>query len=657
MVAGPDVPETDRFDSLDGEKERLAKEWQATFDAINDAVWILDRNSRVVRSNRAASRLFGKALDDMLGKHCWEIVHCTQEPIAECPATRMRHSLRRESMDLHVGEQWFQVAVDPILDAKSNLTGTVHIVSDITERKRTEESLRESEERLQLVMEGSQLGYWDWNIETGEVRRNKHWAEMLGYTLEEIEYTVNQWTDLHHPDDAAAATKSIRDHLEGKTPAHRIEYRMRAKDGQYKWILDQARVVKRDAQGKPIRMCGTHTDVSERKRSEKEREKLQHQLTQAQKMESVGRLAGGVAHDFNNMLSVILGHAGMALDEVDPAMPLYGRLKEIRKAGERSADLTRQLLAFARKQTVSPSVLDLNKTVAGMTSMLKRLIGEDIDLAWRPGKKVWPVKMDPSQIDQILANLCVNARDAIADVGKVTVETGNATLENTYCTDHLGFLPGEYVLLAVSDNGCGMDAETLNNIFEPFFTTKEPGRGTGLGLATVYGVVKQNDGFVNVYSEPGQGTTFKIYLPRHRTKMEALPQKVAAQPTERGHETILLVEDEPAILEITTMMLEKMGYRVVAAKTPGEAIRLALEHVGKIHLLVTDVVMPEMNGRDLAKNILAIHPYVKRLFMSGYTSNVIAHHGVLDAGVNFIQKPFSMESLGAKVREALETDH
>ena len=516
------------------------------------------------------------------------------------------------------------------------------------------ESLRESEERLQLVMEGSQLGYWDWNIKTGEVRRNARWAEMLGYTLQEVELTVNQWTDLHHPDDAAAAWSSIQEHLDGKTPAHRIEYRMLGKDGQYKWILDQARVVKRDTQGRPMRMCGTHTDITERKQEEKEREKLQAQLAQAQKMESVGRLAGGVAHDFNNMLSVIIGHADIALVDLDPSLPLYERLVEIRKAGERSADLTRQLLAFARKQTISPKMLDLNETLEGMTKMLKRLIGEDIDLSWLPGDNVWPVKMDPSQIDQILANLCVNARDAIADVGKVTIETGNIEFDESYCSEHPGFVPGEYVLLAVSDNGCGMDANILNNIFEPFFTTKESGQGTGLGLATVYGAVKQNNGFVNVYSEPGQGTTFRIYLPRCRVKAEVLKAKVKDLPTEGGHETILLVEDEPAILEMTAQMLEILGYQVVAAENPGKAIRLAREYVGEIHLLVTDVVMPEMNGWNLANNILSIHPNIKRLFMSGYTANVIAHHGVLDPGVNFIQKPFSREQFGAKVRKVLD---
>jgi PAS domain S-box-containing protein len=382
-------------------------------------------------------------------------------------------------------------------------------------------------------------------------------------------------------------------------------------------------------------------------------EKLEEQLRQAQKMESVGRLAGGVAHDFNNMLGVILGHTEMALDETDPETPVHASLQVVEQAAKRSAALTRQLLTFARKQTVAPKVIDLNDTVEGMLNMLRRLIGEDIDLFLKPGSGLQPVKVDPSQIDQLLANLCVNARDAIAGVGKITIETASATFDEAYCAEHLGSVPGEYVLLAVSDDGCGMDQETLGHIFEPFFTTKEQGKGTGLGLASVFGMVKQNKGFINVYSEPNQGTTFKIYLPRHEKSAKGQEQATIL-PAERGQETILLVEDEPAILEMTTMMLTRLGYTVLPANTPREAIRLADEYQGRIDLLMTDVVMPDMNGRDLAANLLAHYPDLKRLFMSGYTANVIAHHGVLDEGVHFIQKPFSMKDLGGKLRKALE---
>ena len=392
---------------------------------------------------------------------------------------------------------------------------------------------------------------------------------------------------------------------------------------------------------------------AERRQGEDEREKLQAQLIQAQKMESVGRLAGGVAHDYNNMLSVIIGYAELAIDKVSTDNPLHKDLKEIYDAARRSGEITRQLLAFARRQTIQPKVLDLNKTVEGMLKMLHRLIGEDIDLSWRPGPGLWPLKVDPSQIDQVLANLCVNARDAIRGVGKITIETDNVSFDEDDCADHAGFVPGDFVLLAVSDNGCGMDPETLEFIFEPFFTTKDIGEGTGLGLATVYGIVKQNDGFINVYSEPQQGTTFRVYLPRHDGETDPIEAREAGEiPSGRG-ETVLIVEDDPSILRLVKAILERLDYTVLDASTPSRAISLAEAHEGAIHVLITDVVMPEMNGRDLADHLLTYYPNLKILFMSGYTANVIAHRGVLEEGVHFIQKPFSKRDLAAKVHEVL----
>ncbi len=392
------------------------------------------------------------------------------------------------------------------------------------------------------------------------------------------------------------------------------------------------------------------------KESEAARAALEDQLRQAQKMEAVGRLAGGVAHDYNNMIGVILGYAEMAMGKMAPADPLYNYLHEIHRAAGRSADITNQLLAFARKQTIAPVLLDLNTTVEAMLNMLGRLIGEDVALSWKPGPGLWTVKVDPAQIDQVLVNLCINARDAIAGVGRVTIETNNVTVDESYCNEHAECRPGEYVMLAVSDDGCGMDGDTVATIFEPFFTTKETERGTGLGLSTVYGIVKQNGGIVNVYSEPGAGTTFKIYLPRHAGEAEeTIPEKEPDTQAGRG-ETLLLVEDEPSIMQLGVLMLEELGYQVLAAAAPGEAITAAAEHAGTVDLLVTDVIMPEMNGRELAERLRERYPSLKTLYMSGYTANVIAHHGVLDEGVHFIEKPFSAKGLAAKVREALEEE-
>ncbi len=403
-------------------------------------------------------------------------------------------------------------------------------------------------------------------------------------------------------------------------------------------------------------LVGVALDITVSKKAEEEKSKLEEQLAHAQKMESVGRLAGGVAHDFNNMLGVILGHAEMAIENMDPAEALLrGNLEEIRKAAERSANLTRQLLAFARKQTVAPKVLDLNATVASMLKMLRRLVGEDVNLVWLPGAELYQVKVDPSQVDQILANLCVNARDAIDGVGRLTIETANSRFDDDYCAAHAEVVPGEYVKLAVTDDGCGMDKATQERIFEPFFTTKGVGKGTGLGLATVYGIVKQNNGFVSVTSEPHKGTTFEIWLPRHVTAETGTAQAVPISvPVVRGRETILVVEDEPSILDMTKTMLERLGYTVLTANTAREAIRLAGAYTGVIHLLLTDVVMPEINGRDLAKILLTSYPALQRLFMSGHTADVIARHGVLDEGVPFIQKPFSKKDLAARVSEVLE---
>jgi two-component system, cell cycle sensor histidine kinase and response regulator CckA len=398
------------------------------------------------------------------------------------------------------------------------------------------------------------------------------------------------------------------------------------------------------------------SDITKRKKAEKEKAKLETQFQQAQKMESVGRLAGGVAHDFNNMLSVILGNVELVLMKTNTDDPIFGVMSEIRKAARRSADLTRQLLTFARKQVVDPKVIDLNQTIENMLKLIRRLIGEDIKLMWMPGGGLWTIKIDPSQVDQILANLCVNARDAIEGVGLVTIETKNSILDEAYCSENLGSSPGEYVQISVSDDGCGMSRDILDKLFEPFFTTKELGKGTGLGLSTIYGIVKQNNGFIKVYSEPALGTTFSIYLPRCLVRSEQEIIECSTKPILRGNETILLVEDEEAILGMVAESLKNLGYTVLTSSRPSEAIRAVETHSGQIHLLMTDVVMPEMNGRILAKNLSFLRPGLKTLFMSGYTADIIANRGVLDEGMHFIQKPFTIMDLANKVRKVLENE-
>ncbi|MBT8342658.1 MAG: response regulator [Desulfatitalea sp.] len=387
--------------------------------------------------------------------------------------------------------------------------------------------------------------------------------------------------------------------------------------------------------------------------AENHRRKMEAQLRQAQKMEAVGRLAGGVAHDYNNMINVIMGYTEMALEQIPPTDPLHADLKEIMAAAKRSKELTRQLLAFARRQSIAPRVLDINDTVQNMLNMLRPMIGEEIELIWSPGEKIWHIQIDPSQIDQILANLCVNARDAIEGVGKIIIETANTEIDETYCSMHEGFMPGEYVCLTVSDDGAGMDSSTINNIFEPFFSTKAIGRGTGLGLATIYGIVKQNKGFINVYSEPGSGAIFKIYLPRVHGPANAVSPIRPQKPSRSKNETVLLVEDERAILKFSKIMLKKLGYRVLASDSPLKAIDMARNHPEPIDLLITDVIMPELNGSDLTKRLQAIIPGIKVLFISGYTANIIVSKGVLEKDVFLLQKPFSKTDLALKIREVL----
>ncbi|MEI8121564.1 MAG: PAS domain S-box protein [bacterium] len=381
--------------------------------------------------------------------------------------------------------------------------------------------------------------------------------------------------------------------------------------------------------------------------------KLERQFVQAQKMDVVGRLAGGVAHDFNNMLGVILGYTEMALAQVDPALQLHADLREVRSSALRTADLTRQLLAFARRQTVLPRILDLNSAVDSALRMLRRMIGENITLEWRPKPEVWPVRIDPSQIDQILSNLCVNARDATTGNGRVTIQTDNVVLDQAYCANHDGAYPGDYVMMVFSDTGAGMTADVLSHIFEPFYSTKGVGEGTGLGLSTVYGIVKQNHGYISAESKPGFGATFKIYLPSQKGQAsEAVPSE-AAKVLKGRMETVLLVEDDPSVLAMTQQMLKTLGYQVLASSRSHDAIQKVRETKEAIHVMIVDVVMPDMNGPELARQIHLFRPDLKCLFMSSYPSNVVVNSGVED-GVNFIQKPFSITALASILRKILE---
>jgi PAS domain S-box-containing protein len=613
---------------------------------------------RVVDANAKAEQLFGCSMDRLLQGGAERIY-----PLAE-PQGMSSASVSEQNEAILAGaEAIFERAVKS--DDGRKLTCEVRLVRlpyreqrllragfiDITQRKRTADVLKASEERFRTLVNTIPDLIWLKDADGVYLTCNTVFELFFGAKEADIagktdyDFVDRKLADFFRQHDRMAMAA-------GK-PTSNEEEVVFAVDGR-RATLYTTKTPMYDSEGKLIGVLGIGRDISELRRNEEERSKLEGQLHQIQKIESVGRLAGGVAHDFNNMLSVIIGHTDLALLEGEPAQSFGENLREIRKAAERSADLTRQLLAFARKQTIAPKVLDLNETVAGMLKMLQRLMGEDINLVWHPAADLWPVKVDASQIDQILANLCVNARDSIAGVGKIIIETANRVIDADFLARHADAKPGEYLALAVSDSGCGMDGEILAHIFEPFYTTKGLGKGTGLGLSTVFGAVRQNQGFITVYSEPGLGTTFTIYLPRHDGRIVQPPSQSAEEPVPNGHETILLVEDEPAILEMTGLILTRQGYVVLQASTPAEAIHLAREHAGEIDLLITDVVLPQMNGKDLADNLKSLTPQLKCLYMSGYTADAIAQHGVLDDGVEFIQKPFSLQLMSRKVREVLD---
>ncbi|MFZ4440629.1 MAG: PocR ligand-binding domain-containing protein [Syntrophales bacterium] len=621
-----------------------------------DGFWMTDMQGRLLDVNEAYCRMSGYSEQELLVMRIpdLEIVEKANDTDDHIQKIMAQGEDRFESRHRRKDGSVFDIEVS--VQYRSTGDGQmIAFLRDITERKRAEEKLVAGHKLLSNLASLVPGVIYQYRLypdgHSAFPYASQAMNDIYEVTPEEVREDATPVFGRLHPDDHDRVAADILESARTLETFY-CEFRVILPRQGLRWRWSQAQPQRLD-DGSTL-WHGIISDITERKQAEQEKAKLQAQLLQSQKMESVGRLAGGVAHDFNNMLGVILGHAEIAMDQVDPAQPLHADLQEIRNAANRSADLTRQLLAFARKQVISPKVVDLNDTVAGMLKMLQRLIGEDIHLVWQPDVSLRPIRVDPSQIDQLLANLCINARDAIAGVGKLTIETGNTSFDEDYCADHAGFVPGEYVLLAVSDDGCGMDKEILDKLFEPFFTTKGVGKGTGLGLATVYGIVKQNNGFINVYSEPGKGTTFRIYLPRYIGQAEQIQRQEMPEPILRGQETILLVEDEPTLLELSKILLETQGYRVLAAGAPSEAIRLAGEYSGAIHLLMTDVVMPEMNGRDLADKMLSLNPNLRCLFTSGYTADVIAHHGVLDENVHFIRKPFSRKDLAAKVREALD---
>ncbi len=522
------------------------------------------------------------------------------------------------------------------------------------DRQRIHAALRESEKKYQQIYDEAPVGYHELDTKGRITRVNRKELQMLGYDAEEV-LGRPVWDFFEEGD---TTRKVILAKLAGDVSFHdTFERTYRRKDGSTLPVLVEDRVV-RDKENRIIGIRSMVEDITERRRTEEALRKSEEQLRQWQRVEAIGRLAGGVAHDFNNLLMTIKGCSELLLGAFDRRDPRREEVEEILKAADRATSLTRQLLAFGRRQVLQPQVLDLNAVVMNMDKMLRRVIGEDVQLIASLHRDLWSVKVDPGMIEQVIMNLAVNSRDAMPNGGKLTIETTNVTHDEEYASHHVSVKPGYYVMLAISDTGCGMDKETQSHLFEPFFTTKEKGKGTGLGLSTVYGIIKQSGGNIWTYSEPGLGTTFKIYLPRVEEISHVYKPDIRRIEMEApgGTETILLVEDEEAVRSMVSKVLQNKGYRVLEASHGNQALEVCDKFEGLIHLMVTDVIMPQMSGRELAERLALMRPGMRVLYMSGYPDNTIVQHGVLEPGTAFLQKPFTINALELKVREILDSN-
>lgn len=616
-------------------------------DGTTDAVFVKDLQGRYLMINSAGAGFVGKQVEEILGKTDRELFSAdTAGAIMQMDQKVMVQGITQtyEERGTSNGISRLYLATKgPYRDVHGEIIGLLGISRDITERKRAEEEIRQSQQKLRIHFEHTPLAVVEWDLDFRVATWNPSAERIFGYSRQEA---VGQHARFIVPTQYWPQVDSVWRALLKQQGRARSTNDNVTKDGRTiscEWyntpLIDDT--------GKVLGVASLVQDVTERVA-------LEEKLRQSQKMEAVGRLAGGVAHDFNNLLTIILGYSQILADGLPQGSRLADSTKQIKSAADRAAGITRQLLAFSRKTVLLPHVINLNDIVLNLDFLLRRLIGEDIEVFTAAAKDLGSVKADPSQVEQILMNLALNARDAMPHGGKLTVETSNVTLDGRYVRDHQSVESGRYVMLAVSDTGEGMTAETQARIFEPFYTTKEVGKGTGLGLSMVYGIVKQSGGYIWVYSEPGQGSTFKIYFPRVDEPAELLEPEKHVQKVQRGTETILLVEDDEQLRELSSSVLTNCGYNVLVASSPEQGLTICKASANEIRLLVTDVVMPRMNGRQLAEQVLKIHPEMKVLYISGYTNNAIGHYGVLDPGLWFLPKPFTLSDLVEKVREVLD---
>ncbi len=640
-----------RTSRAEAEARAAARDWEATFNSISHGVGLLNREGRLRQVNRAMAELLDMPADQLVGMRYDETLGGAQMPPEGWPFDRARESRRRESSNIAMRGRWFQLTADPLLDEHGKFTGAVRTLIDITEQMRAQEEherlmrqLENERARLQEILRQMPAGVLIAAAPSGELLLSNEQADrILRGPLPETQPRYYHPGGRHYAPDELPLSRSL---ASGEI-VNGEEVELVRGDGSRATVLISSAPI-RDRRGFIVAGVATLHDVTERKQ-------LEQQFRQAQKMEAIGRMAGGVAHDFNNLLTIISGYAQMLLDGLDPKDPARKDLEPIIEAADRAAALTRQLLTFSRRQVVQPKLLDINRQVSRMNRMLRRVIGEDIELVISLKSEPGRIMADPGQLEQVILNLAINARDAMPQGGRLTIETAEIELRGEPSGDTRELAPGRYVVLALSDTGTGMDAETMSHLFEPFFTTKGKGKGTGLGLSTVYGIVKQSHGEVVVSSEVGRGTTVRIYFP-----VAGQTGKVAAETTDRagaarrGTETILLVEDEAEVRRLAREMLARQGYTVLEAGSGAEALRIWRDRQESIDMLLTDVVMPRMSGRELADKLRETRPDLKLMYMSGYTDDVVARHGVLEGGTPFISKPFTYELLSRKVRSVLD---
>ena len=644
---------SERTEELRAQQEFL----RAIVDTSPNAIFVKDPQGRFTLVNAAVEHAYGRSADEIIGKtesdlngYHEEIETFVQDDAEVLRTLRPKFIPEEQLTNPRTREtRTFQTIKVPLILPGTNAAHILGVATDITDRKQAEQGMRESEERYRLLFESNPQSMWVYDLESlAFLAVNEAAITHYGYSRQEfLSMTIK---DIRSPDDVAALLDTVSQARLGLTAAG--TWKHRRKDGGNIDVEIVSHPLVFGGRGAKLVLA---SDITERKRAEQALRETEAQLRQSQKLEGIGQLAGGIAHDFNNLLTVINGFSALAMKGLSAEDPLLDNLEEIKKAGDRAASLTRQLLAFSRKQVLQPEILNLDSVVSEMEKMLRRVIGENIDLRAVLEPKLGNVKADPGQIEQIILNLVVNARDSMPGGGKVTIETDNVCLDEDYANNHVGARPGHYVMLAVSDTGTGMDEETQARIFEPFFTTKELGKGTGLGLSTIYGIVKQSGGNIWVYSEVGRGTTFKIYLPRVDAEAQEYKHASATEEVLNGTETILLVEDEEMVRKLARQILATQGYRVLEATNGEEALRMCEHDQEPIELLLTDVIMPEMSGPELAERLHRLRPELRVLFMSGYTDDAIVHHGVLAEGAHFIQKPFAPDVLSRRVRQILKS--